>query len=100
MDALIQVLGEIESTNGKKTVAPNPGSCIICNNCDGWQSERVAPKGRTYVVKKWPSPGFQIRTNIRDLVGLASGGCSTCKIFHSAIIHFLPKAEDDLEVES
>lgn len=99
MDALLQALAGIESlVEENNTGAPNPTACPVCNDCEGWESERVAPKGGTFVVEKWPSPGFEIKTNIRILNDSANGGCPTCGIFRCAITHFLSEAEDDLEV--
>jgi hypothetical protein len=99
MDALIHALAGIESLAGEKiTATPNPTSCSVCNDCEGWESERVAPKGRTFVVERWPSPGFEIKTNIRTLFDSANAGCPTCEVFRCAITNFLPEVGADFDV--
>jgi len=91
MDALINALAD-------QTVAPNPTACQICNDCEGWESEKVTPKGRTVTVKKWPTPGFEIRTDLQTLIDAANDGCTTCGIFFCAVKAFPVEIGDDLEV--
>ena len=82
----------------KITATPNPGSCPVCNDCEGWESERVAPRGNTFALERWPSPGFETKTNFQTLTDSANAGCPTCRVFCCAITHFLPEVEADFDV--
>jgi hypothetical protein len=98
MDALIQALADIDSKGGEHSIARNPTACQICNSCEGWENESVTPKDRKFVVKKWPTPGFEIRTDVQTLIDTANSGCPTCGIFACAVKNFLPKIGEHLEV--
>ncbi|KAK3934081.1 heterokaryon incompatibility protein-domain-containing protein [Diplogelasinospora grovesii] len=74
-------------------------ACQICNDCQGWESERAARRGNKIVVGKWPKDGFRIRTTVHSLTDSANNGCPPCGIFRDTIAHFVPAAEDDWEVE-
>lgn len=99
MDALIQVLAGLDSKDGERIVAANPASCQVCNNCEGWENERVTPKERKIKVDQWPTPGFEIRTNLRAVIDAGENGCPTCGIFACAIKVYVPELDDDLEVK-
>lgn len=98
MDALLQALADIDPDAGERSVPPNPGSCPICNNCEGWESGSVKPMGQAFKVDQWPKPGFDLKTSARNLIDAANDGCPTCSIFFSALQYFLPTIEDDLEI--
>jgi hypothetical protein len=98
MDALIQALASIDPKVGERTVAPNPNSCQVCNNCEGWENESVTPKSRTLKVDKWPKPGFELKTDARTLIDAANDDCPTCGIFLCTLRTFLLTIEDDLEI--
>jgi hypothetical protein len=97
VQALIQEIGAIET---KAKVPSNPGSCPICNDCEGWEGKTTKAKGNTLTVDKWPSPPFRLETNIQKLISSADSGCPTCGIFRDAVAHFRPTLEDNVEVEA
>jgi hypothetical protein len=97
VQALVQELGAIES---KAKVLSNPGSCPICNNCEGWEGKATKSRGNKLVVDKWPSAPFRLETNVKNLDSSADNGCATCGVFRDVIAHFRPTLECDLEVEA
>jgi hypothetical protein len=97
VQALVQELGAIES---KAKALSNPGSCPICNGCEGWEGKTTKSRANTLAVDKWPTPPFRLETNVKNLVSSAYQGCPTCGVFRDVIAHFRPTLDCDLEVEA
>jgi hypothetical protein len=97
VQALVQELGAIES---KAKVLSNPGSCPVCNDCEGWEGKTTKSRDNKLVVDKWPSAPFRLETSVKNLESSADSGCAICGVFRDVIAHFRPTLECDLEVEA
>lgn len=100
VQALALELGITDSGPAEFKALPKPGSCPVCNDCEGWEGNAPKPVGNTIALKKWHRPPFRMKATVQGLLNSAASGCPACAVFYDAIIHFVPEIDGNVNVEA